>query len=72
MLLRHRGLRFREIEVLRRNRQQVVVGAGLRPGERVCLSQLDTVTEGMQVRVLETTPPARDTAGESAEEMPAS
>jgi RND family efflux transporter MFP subunit len=44
-------LRFREVEILRRSRERIVVGAGLEPGERVCMSQLDAVTDGMRVRV---------------------
>ncbi len=42
-------LRWRPVEVLRRSDQQVVVGAGLAAGERVCLSNL-AATDGMRVR----------------------
>ena len=44
-------LHIREVSVLRKGRQNIVVGEGLSDGERVCLSPLDTVTEGMKVRV---------------------
>jgi RND family efflux transporter MFP subunit len=44
-------LRFREIEILRTVRDRVIVGSGLRDGERVCLTPLATVTDGMRVRV---------------------
>jgi RND family efflux transporter MFP subunit len=46
-------LRFREVEVLRADRRQVVIGSGLAAGERVCISPLEAVTDGMRVRVLE-------------------
>jgi RND family efflux transporter MFP subunit len=44
-------LRWRPVEVLRTGREKVYVGAGLAAGERVCLSPLATVVEGMRVRV---------------------
>jgi multidrug efflux system membrane fusion protein len=43
-------LRFRKVEVLRADRSEAVIGDGLQPGERVCLSLLEAVTEGMKVR----------------------
>ncbi len=46
-------LRFRDIEVLRAERERVVIGAGLAPGERVCVSPLGAVVDGMRVRVVE-------------------
>ncbi len=42
-------LRFRDVEVLRRDDEQVVVGSGLVAGERLCLSNL-AATDGMRVR----------------------
>lgn len=45
-------LRFRDVQVLRRDREEVVIGSGIEPGERVCLSPLDAVTDGMRVRVV--------------------
>ena len=56
-------LRFRQVEVLRSTSEHVLVSGGLAEGERVCVSALDTVTDGMVVRVL-----AEDT--QMAGEMP--
>lgn len=53
-------LRFRTVEVMRADRDRVVVRGGLVDGERVCLSPLEAVTEGMQVRV--SPAPAEDAA----------
>ncbi len=44
-------LRFRDITVLRGDREQVFVSDGVKPGERVIVSALDTPVEGMKVRV---------------------
>jgi RND family efflux transporter MFP subunit len=44
-------LRFRDVEVLRAQRDEVVIRAGLADGERVCVSPLETVVDGMAVRV---------------------
>ncbi len=52
-------LRSRKITVLKKNRGTVVVTRGLEDGDRVCLSRLDTVVEGMQVRIDD----SRDGAG---------
>jgi multidrug efflux system membrane fusion protein len=46
-------LRFREVEVLRRRRDAVVIAGGLAPGERVAVSSLVTPVDGMEVRVIE-------------------
>jgi multidrug efflux pump subunit AcrA (membrane-fusion protein) len=46
-------LRFREVEVLRATRERLLVKSGLRSGERVCLSPLEAVSDGMAVRVAE-------------------
>jgi RND family efflux transporter MFP subunit len=43
-------LRFRQVEVARRDRERAVVVGGLEAGERVLLSSLDAATEGMHVR----------------------
>lgn len=43
-------LRIRDVRVLRRERERVLVGSGLHGGERVVKSTLDVVTDGMQVR----------------------
>ena len=60
-------LHFRAVEVLRAARDEVVVGRGLEEGERVCLSRLETATEGMEVRTLDessTAPELGPAAGE--------
>lgn len=42
-------LRFREVEILRFDRDQVLVKAGIAAGERVNISPIQTVIEGMKV-----------------------
>ena len=42
-------LRFREIETLRFYHDDVFIKAGLQPGERVCISPMQTPIEGMTV-----------------------
>jgi RND family efflux transporter MFP subunit len=44
-------LRMRDVEVLRSEPGRIVVGKGLRPGDRICVSPLRVVTDGMRVRV---------------------
>jgi RND family efflux transporter MFP subunit len=44
-------LEFRPVEVLRSERERVVIGAGLAAGERVCVSPLRAPVDGMAVRV---------------------
>jgi RND family efflux transporter MFP subunit len=44
-------LEFRDVELLRKGREEVVVASGLAAGELVCLSPLEAVTNGMRVRV---------------------
>jgi multidrug efflux pump subunit AcrA (membrane-fusion protein) len=43
-------LRFRTVDLLRVTREEVFVRAGLAAEERVCLSPLEAVTDGMKVR----------------------
>ncbi len=45
-------LHFRKVEVLRNEGDRVLVSGGLRSGERVCTSPLETPVEGMRVRVV--------------------
>ena len=45
-------LRFRKIKLYRAERERVIVLEGLKEGERVCLTTLETVVDGMPVRVL--------------------
>ncbi|MCG8458515.1 MAG: hypothetical protein MI919_19735, partial [Holophagales bacterium] len=43
-------LQMREVEVLRKDRETIYVGAGLEPGDLIVTSSLDGVTDGMAVR----------------------
>ena len=52
-------LHFRNITVVRFQGEEVVVSEGLQAGERLCLSPLSVVTEGMRVRSLEEDAPVR-------------
>jgi len=44
------SLRFRDVQVLRAGREQVVIAAGLAAGERVCVSPIEAAVDGMAVR----------------------
>jgi len=46
-------LRFREVEVLRTERENVIVGTGLEPGEQICITPLEAAINGMRVRIYE-------------------
>ncbi len=59
-------LRFRAVDVLRTEHEHVIVGTGLQAGERVCISPLRAVTDGMRVRVA----PERDEGGDLARAVP--
>jgi RND family efflux transporter MFP subunit len=48
-------LRIRPVDVLRATREEILVSAGLAHGERVCVTSLAAVTDGMRVRVEEET-----------------
>jgi RND family efflux transporter MFP subunit len=48
-------LRFRDVDLLRTEHGRVIVSDGLQPGERVCISPLRAVTDGMRVRIAEGT-----------------
>jgi RND family efflux transporter MFP subunit len=43
-------LRFRDVEVLRVDGDQALIGSGLRDGERVCTSPIQAAVDGMRVR----------------------
>ena len=43
-------LRMRPVEIIQRERKEVVIGAGLDPGNRVIVSAMHAVTDGMRVR----------------------
>lgn len=45
-------LRFRDVELLRAEGDRVLISDGLAEGERVCVSPLDAVVDGMQVRAV--------------------
>ena len=45
-------LRFKAVEVVRAERDSVVIGGGLRPGERVCVSPMAAAVDGMVVRTV--------------------
>jgi multidrug efflux system membrane fusion protein len=49
-------LHFRDVSVLKANADTAVLSAGLEDGERLCLSPLETVVDGMHVRVMEEQP----------------
>jgi RND family efflux transporter MFP subunit len=51
-------LRFREVQLVRVAEDEVVVGGGLSAGERVCVSPLEVVVDGMRVRAAEPAPGA--------------
>jgi RND family efflux transporter MFP subunit len=46
-------LRFRPVDIFKRDREQVIVQSGLEAGELVCVSPIETVVDGMEVRVIE-------------------
>lgn len=45
-------MRFRDVEVLRSEREEVVIGDGLATGENVVVSPLSAAVDGMKVRML--------------------
>jgi RND family efflux transporter MFP subunit len=45
-------LRLRSIDILRKERETVVIAGGLAPGERVCTSPLETIDEGSEVNIV--------------------
>jgi len=55
------SLRFRDVDVLRVDRGYAVIVGGLNAGDRVCVSTLEAVSDGMKVR------PALAPAGETAD-----
>jgi hypothetical protein len=46
-------LHLREVGVQRSEAHRLLVSQGLRPGDQVVISSLDTPVEGMRVRVME-------------------
>ena len=49
-------LRFRTVDILRTGDQKAIIRSGLAAGERLCLSSLVAVTDGMRVRILQDDP----------------
>ena len=56
-------LYFRRITILRADDEQVVVSDGLTEGEKVCVSPLAAVVEGMRVRTKDDAPVIRSEGG---------
>ncbi len=46
-------IQFRKVEVLRMERENIIVSAGLESGERICTTPLQAAINGMRVRVFE-------------------
>jgi RND family efflux transporter MFP subunit len=46
-------LEFRPVQILRMEREQVLVRSGLKAGERVCISIIETAVDGMKVAIVE-------------------
>jgi len=59
-------LRIRDVEIVRAQRDQVLIQAGLTPDELVCISQIETVVDGMRVRTLLEEPVIATDADEEA------
>jgi len=59
-------LEFRDVDLLRTTREEIYVRGGLKAGERVCLSPLEAVTNGMRVRTSASESEASGTAAGAA------
>jgi len=46
-------IRFRDVQILRESGDLAYVGKGINDGERICITPLSIVTEGMEVEVVE-------------------
>ncbi len=53
LIVENDRLHFRSVEVVRAENDDVVVGGGLRAGEKVAISPLEAAVDGMRVRVAE-------------------
>jgi len=60
-------LHFRDVEVLRKEREEVVIGDGLAAGEDVVVSPLPAVVDGMEVTVARDEPDQAGLAGASTD-----
>ena len=54
---KEKRLRFRRVDILRTDQEEVMLSQGLSEGERVCISPMETPVEGMKVRVASENPP---------------
>ena len=63
-------IRLREVDVLKRNRDEVLVTGGLEPGDRLCTTPLSITVDGMQVETVVDVAWARDDAAAPADEAP--
>lgn len=61
-------LRIREVEILRADRNEAIITSGLAAGERVCLSVLETATDGTRVRVFGEASDSRPSKSPEAED----
>ncbi len=58
-------LRFRTVDLLRKTDTTIIVRAGVAADERICLSPLEAVSDGMRVRTIDATPgPGPGTQGD--------
>ncbi len=57
-------LRIRTVEIARRETGRVIISGGLNPGERICLTPLNTVVDGMSVLLAETDNPEQEQSHE--------
>ena len=48
-------LRFRNVNKLRTQGKEIVIRSGLTTGDRVCISPLDVVVDGMKIRIADET-----------------
>jgi RND family efflux transporter MFP subunit len=68
-VMNDRQLKFRQVEVIRRTREEVVIDAGLRDGEQVVLTNVAGAAEGMKLRPLdEARPPLPAAEAEKRDE----
>ena len=57
-------LRIRPVTIVRREPGRVIISSGLNPGEKICLTPLNTVVDGMSVLLAESTTPEREQSHE--------
>ncbi|MDT8273167.1 MAG: efflux RND transporter periplasmic adaptor subunit, partial [Desulfomonilia bacterium] len=53
-------LRFRTVSVLKTDALSAIISSGIEDGEQICISPLEAVTEGMQVRILDESAPGEE------------